>query len=267
MLGAIAGDVIGSVYEFHPVNCNWDEFPLLQPESSFTDDTVMTFAVANALRQIDSGEDLHELLIDSLHKYGKTWPNAGYGGRFGQWLRDGRREPYHSFGNGSAMRVAPVGWLTQTLAEAEYLAAITAEVTHNHPEGIKGAQAAAGAIFLARQGASKAEIRDYVARTYKYDLNRTLEQIRKTYGFNETCQETVPEAIIAFLESDNFEEAVRKAVWLRGDADTLGAITGSIAEAFYGGVPEPLATQVLQRLDDRLLQDYDDWNAWLKNGN
>ena len=263
MLGAIAGDVIGSVYEYHPVACNWDEFPLFTPESCFTDDTVMTVAVAHALRANADVARLKEEFIDALHNFGKTWPGAGYGDKFAQWLKFGRREPYNSFGNGSAMRVSPVGWRARSLEEAEKLAALSAEVTHNHPEGIKGAQATAGAIFLARQGRPKSEICDYVSAGYGYDLNRTLEQIRQTYSYDVTCQGTVPEAVIAFLESGDFEEAVRKAIWLRGDADTLAAITGAIAEAYYGGVPEAIATEVLNRLDAGLLQGYADWDAWL----
>ena len=263
MLGAIAGDVIGSVYEFHPVACHWDEFPLFTPKSCFTDETVMTVAVAQALSKNSDIAALPDDFIDAMHAFGKTWPKAGYGGKFAQWLKFGRREPYNSFGNGSAMRVSPVGWIAKSLDEAEKLAEMSAAVTHNHPEGIKGAQATAGAIFLARQGKAKSEIRDYVTGRYAYDLNRTLDQIRQTYRYDITCQGTVPEAIIAFLESGNFEEAVRKAIWLRGDADTLGAITGGIAEAFYGGVPEPIAIEVLNRLDAGLLQGYGDWIAWV----
>lgn len=263
MLGAIAGDVIGSVYEYHPVACNWDEFPLFTPESCFTDDTVMTLAVAHALRRNTEVAMLSEEFIDAMHNFGKTWPMADYGEKFAQWLMLGSREPYNSFGNGSAMRVSPVGWLARNLEEAEKLAELSAAVTHNHPEGIKGAQATAGAIFLARQSKSKPEIRDYVSGRYWYDLNRSLDQIRQTYRYDVTCQGTVPEAVIAFLESSDFEEAVRKAIWLRGDADTLAAITGAIAEAYYGGVPEAIAAEVLNRLDAGLLQGYTDWIAWL----
>lgn len=262
MLGAIAGDVIGSIYEFHPVKCDWDEFPLFTDKSVFTDDTVMSMAVGEALMQGKDTDNLREIIIDCLHSFGKGWPRAGYGAKFAQWLMFGKREPYNSFGNGSAMRVSPVGWVAESLEEAENLAAMTAEVTHNHPEGIKGAQATAGAIFLARQGRAKGDIKDYVSGKYNYNLDRTLAEIKKTYRYDITCQGTVPEAIIAFLESGNFEEAVRKAVWLGGDADTLGAITGSIAEAFYGGIPDRIAAETLLRLDDELQEKYTSWREW-----
>lgn len=259
MLGAIIGDMIGSVYEFHPVACDWREFPLFTPRSRFTDDTVMTFAVADALGKKEFAENPHDAMIDSMHKFGRKWPKAGYGGRFAAWLKTRSREPYNSYGNGSAMRVSPAAYAATGLAEAERLAKISAEVTHNHPEGIKGAQAAAAAIFLAREGKAKDDIRAYVSGKYGYDLNRTLEEIRRTYRFDVSCQGTVPEALIAFFESSDFEEAVRKAVWLRGDADTLAAITGSVAEAFYGGAPKDLATQTLRRLDPELRDCYENW--------
>lgn len=253
MLGAIAGDVIGSVYEFHSWQGNWDEFPLFTNKSRFTDDTVMTLAVVDALEKGENGGNLENLLVESMRDFGHKWRRAGYGNKFFQWLASDEPRPYNSFGNGSAMRVSPAGWAAQSLAEAEALAEKSAAVTHNHPEGIKGAQSVAGAIFLARCGKSREDIRDYVAGRYEYDLARTLEGIRAAnYHFNETCQGSVPEAIIAFLESGNFEEAVRKAVWLRGDADTQAAIAGSIAEAFYGGVPEEIARETLARLDDEL---------------
>lgn len=264
MLGAIAGDIIGSVYEFNPLQENWESFPLFSEKSRFTDDTVMTLAIAEALRRGYGKDGLHDMFIDSMHAMGKAWLTAGYGQRFYRWLIKRKRDPYNSFGNGSAMRVSPVGWVARTLAEAEGLAAMSAGVTHNHPEGIKGAQAVAGAIFLARSERSKAEIREYITGTYGYDLSRTLVDIRKNYRFDETCQGSVPEAIIAFLESGNFEEAVRKAVWLRGDADTQAAIAGSIAEAFYGGVPGHIASQALGRLDEELHKMYLAWNMWTK---
>lgn len=263
MLGAIVGDIIGSEFEFKPLEGEWDSFPLFSASSRFTDDTVMTLAVADALRRGYGKDGLHDLFIDSMHTFGRKWLTAGYGQRFYRWLIKHRRDPYNSFGNGSAMRVSPVGWVARSLAEAEALAAMSAGVTHNHPEGIKGAQAVAGAIFLARSGMSKDEISKYITETYQYDVSRTLDAIRKTYRFDETCQGSVPEAIIAFLESGSFEEAVRKAVWLRGDADTQAAIAGSIAEAFYGCVPAPIATMALERLDDDLYKKYLEWNMWL----
>lgn len=267
MLGAIAGDIIGSVYEWHPVQGHWTEFPLFTPKSRFTDDTVMTMAVANALRSVDDPANLRECFIDSMHAFGKRWPRAGYGGKFKRWLANGDREAYNSFGNGSAMRVSPAGWIASSLEEAERLALASAEVTHNHPEGIKGAQAVAGAIFLARAGKGKAEIKDYATMRHNYDLLRSLDKIRENYHFDVTCQGSVPEAITAFLESENFEEAVRKAIWLGGDADTQAAISGAIAEAFYGDVPYEIARKAIDILDDELYQDYLAWSSWLKTKN
>lgn len=264
MLGAIAGDIIGSRFEFAPLKTNWDEFDLFTERSFFTDDTVMTIAVADAFMNSADKKGFSDKLVDLMHDYGHRWPDAGYGGRFSSWIRQRKREPYNSFGNGSAMRVSPAGWLAKSLAEAEELAAASASVTHNHPEGIKGAQAVAGAIYLGREGKSKQEIRDYVSSRYNYDLSRSLDEIRENYCFDETCQGSVPEAIIAFMESSNFEDAVRKAVWLRGDADTQAAIAGSIAEAFYGGMPEHIATKSLQLLDTSLYQKYLQWDSWLK---
>lgn len=265
MLGAIAGDVMGSSYEFHPVEMesHWNDFPLFPPKSRFTDDTIMTLAVAEALKKSGGQENFSECLIDAMHSYGERWPHGGYGGKFRVWLKNKSRKPYNSYGNGSAMRVSPVAWAASTLEEAEDLAARTAAVTHNHPEGIKGAQAVAGAIFLARKGAGKDEIREYAEKRHGYDLSRPLAKIRPQYSFNETCQRTVPEAFAAFLESENFEDAIRKAIWLRGDADTLGAIVGSIAEAYYGGVPEEIASKTLELLDPDLRKIWRETWAWL----
>lgn len=268
MLGAIVGDVIGSVYEFHPVNkdSHWNDFPLFTPKSKFTDDTVMTLTLVDALAHMGSPEEFENRFIDSMHDFGKRWPHAGYGGRFRKWLKNASREPYNSFGNGSAMRVSPAGWDCATLAETEELARRSAAVTHNHPEGLKGAQAVAGCIFLARNAASKDELRNY-ASSLGYNLARPLAEIQHTYNFDETCQGSVPEAIIAFLESENFEDAIRKAIWLGGDADTQAAITGSIAEAFYQGVPEHLATPVLQILGEEAGALYRQGKTWLDNRN
>ena len=257
MLGAILGDIVGSPFEFDHNNYKHKDFPLLSEKSNFTDDTVMTVAVARGLiagqgnAQKTFAEVQHE-----MRRLGKAYPNAGYGGMFGRWLRAEHPQPYGSFGNGSAMRVAAAGWLFDTLDKTLEMAKVTAEVTHNHPEGIKGAQATAAAIFLARTGRSKPEIKQYVEQTFGYDLNRTCDEIRPTYHHVETCQETVPEAIIAFLESTSFEDALRNAVSLGGDSDTLACITGGIAEAFYG-MPQELRDETLKRLPDDLRATYE----------
>ena len=227
MLGAIIGDIVGSVYEWN--NIKTKDFPLFSERCFFTDDTVMTVAVADAL--LNGGTS--DAFIDAMKKFGRLYPNSGYGGRFAGWLSSDNREPYNSWGNGSAMRVAPCAWFADSLDEAESLAELSAAVTHDHPEGIKGARATAAAIYLARTGVTKAGIKDYIETKYGYDLSRTLDVIRPRYRFNESCQGTVPEAIIAFLESDGFEDAIRNAISLGGDSDTLAAITGGIAEAYY----------------------------------
>lgn len=264
MLGAIIGDMVGSPYEFHPWQGAAEAFPLFSPRSRFTDDTVMTVAVARALMQAYGQEQAcREAFIDAMHEYGRAYSRAGYGQRFFRWIVTGCREPYNSFGNGSAMRVSPVGWACDSLEETEHYAALSASVTHDHPEGIKGACATAAAIFLARDGAGRDAIRDYISFRYGYDLDRSLAEIRPSYRHKESCQESVPEAIIAFLESRSFEEAVRNAVWLGGDSDTQAAIAGSIAEAFYGGVPQELREAALARLDDRLRGDVTAWYGWL----
>lgn len=267
MLGAIIGDMAGSIYEFHSVKGEWIDFPLFTFTSRFTDDTVMTLAVADALRCAKNHDELYDMFILKMREYGKKWPKAGYGFRFLQWLMSEKMGPYNSFGNGSAMRVSAVGWLADSLEDAEELAALSAAPTHNHPEGIKGAQAVAGAIYLARTGKKRYDIRDYVGSRYGYNMSRSLEDIKQSYRFDMTCQGSVPEAIIAFLESEDFEQAIRKAIWLRGDADTQAAIAGSIAEAFYGRVPEDLAKSALMILDDGLKESYlKSWN-WLMEKN
>lgn len=265
MLGAILGDIIGSPYEFDWNNIKTTEFPLFGPRSEFTDDTVMTLAVAEGLMNSWDGteEEQEAAVCRSMRKYGRLYPDAGYGARFSYWLLDAGAGPYNSFGNGSAMRVSSVAWMYDELTAVEACAALTARVTHDHPEGIKGAQAAAAAIFLARTGAEKAAIRDYISQTYGYDLARTTDEIRPAYHHVESCQETVPEAIMAFLESTDFENALRLAVSLGGDSDTLTAITGSIAEAYYG-VPDELRLEALNRLDEPLLAVYKRWVAFLK---
>lgn len=245
LLGAIAGDIIGSVYEFSPQKST--NFPLFSAASQFTDDSVLTIAIADAIL---SGRSY----LDCVHSYAREYPGRGYGGYFLSWIYSDNPQPNNSFGNGSAMRVSAVGWAFETTEEVLREAEASAAITHNHPEGIKGAQAVALAIFRARTGSSKAEIRQEIFERFGYDLSPTLEEIRPTYRFNETCQETVPQAIIAFLESEDFEDAIRKAVSLGGDADTLAAITGSIAEAFYGSVPGEIITEIQQRLPGELWQ-------------
>lgn len=243
MTGAIAGDIIGSVYEFD--NIKTTDFPLFTNESDYTDDTIMTVAVADWLL---NGGDLAKV----MQRYGREYPypTGGYGGRFSGWLREKESQPYNSWGNGSAMRVSVVGWMFDSLEKTLEVAKETAVVTHNHPEGIKGAQATAAAIYLARTGKSKQDIKLYIETTFSYDLGRTCDEIRPFYRFNESCQGTVPEAIIAFLDSSDFENAIRLAVSLGGDSDTLACITGGIAEAFYG-IPEDIKLEVKKRIPEK----------------
>lgn len=257
MLGAIIGDIVGSVYEWN--NIKTKEFPLFSPDCFFTDDTVMTLAIAEGL--LNGGSD--KAFIKAMKEMGRMYPGAGYGSRFGSWLFSDEQSPYNSWGNGSAMRVSPVAWMFDTLEEVESYAEISASVTHNHPEGIKGAQATAASIFLARKGKTKQEIKVYVENTYGYNLSRALDEIRRNYTFNESCQETAPEAIIAFLGSVDFEDAIRNAVSLGGDSDTLAAITGSIAEAAYG-IPKEISNHALSLLDDVLLDVYKRYTKRLK---
>lgn len=237
MLGAIIGDIVGSVYEWN--NIKTKDFELFKPSCFFTDDTVMTIAVAKALlltreKQSKTNKKISfkREIVEQMQYFGKRYPNSGYGGMFSSWLVSHNPMPYNSFGNGSAMRVSPCGYIAVTLDEALLLAKASAEVTHNHPEGIKGAEATAAAIFLARCGKSKEEIKEYIEENY-YILDKTLDEIRPSYSFNETCQETVPQAIQAFLESVDFENEIRNAILLGGDSDTLATITGSIAWAYY----------------------------------
>jgi ADP-ribosylglycohydrolase len=240
MLGAIVGDIVGSIYEFN--NHRSKDFPLFGEDCKFTDDTVLTIAVADCL--MNNGN-----YTEYIKNYARKYTGRGYGGRFRQWISSESMEPYNSWGNGSAMRVSAVGFAYNDLEAVMNEAKRSAEVTHNHPEGIKGAQATAVAIFMARKGQSKEQIKAAIAQSFDYDLNRTVDQIRPTYIFNESCQGTVPEAIIAFLESTDFEDAIRNAISLGGDSDTLACITGGIAEAFYGGVPTDIAKKALSYLD------------------
>ena len=249
MYGAILGDIIGSPFEFDRGN-KTKEFPLFSKQSQFTDDSVMTIAVTEAL--MDAGENADEettcsCLIKSMKKWGQKYPNAGYGARFYHWVLSDDPKPYGSYGNGSAMRVSAAGWLYDTLERTLEVAEWTAKVTHNHSEGIKGAKATAGIMFMARTGATKAEIRKFVEDEIGYDLSRTCDEIRPGYHHDESCQKTVPEAITAFLESESFEDAIRTAVSLGGDTDTLACICGAMAEAYYG-VPEELKTECERRV-------------------
>lgn len=248
MLGAIAGDIIGSVYEgktgWHAVKTPHFE-PLFGPRARYTDDTVLTAAVADCLLH---GGDLAERLKD----YARAYPHAGYGGAFARWAESESRQPYGSWGNGSAMRVSPVGFAFDRLDEVLVRARWSAEVTHNHPEGIKGAQAVAAAIFLARAGETRDFIREYLERTFQYDLRGRLDDLRPNLGFEVSCQVSVPLAVLAFLESTDYESAVRLAVSLGGDADTLACMAGSIAQAYYGGVPAAIREQAVARLDEPL---------------
>ncbi len=250
MLGAIAGDIIGSVYEHH--NVLHKQFTLLSENAFFTDDTVLTIALADSILN-------RTPYVENLKAYYRRYPDAGFGGFFRQWACSDDTQPYHSFGNGSAMRVSPVGFafddLDTVLLEAERSAA----VTHNHPEGIKGAQVTAAAIWLARRKKEKTEIKNYIETTFGYDLGARLEDIRPTYRYSETCQGSVPQAIIAFLESTDYEDAIRNAISIGGDSDTIACISGGIAEAYYGGVPELIREFALERLDAPLKRILDDF--------
>jgi ADP-ribosylglycohydrolase len=243
MLGAIAGDIIGSVHEHTETKTT--DFELFVPESRFTDDTVLAVAVADCLV---NGLDY----VDAFHQYFIAYPNAGYGGRFFGWASSGDRDPYNSYGNGSAMRVPAVAYAFESLDDVLAEAERTAAVTHNHPEGIKGAQATAAAIFMARCGKTKQQIKESVEQMFGYNLSDSLDRLRPAYEFDVTCQGTVPAALLAFLESTGYEDALRKAISLGGDADTLACITGGVAEAYYGGVPPHIAGPAWAALDDRL---------------
>jgi len=256
MLGAIAGDTIGSPYEFAPKK-NVD-FPLFCTLSAFTDDTVLTIAIADVL--------LHDLdIIDTLKEYSRKYPNAGYGESYQRWIFSDSREPYNSWGNGSAMRTSPIGFFYNNVSDVLKAARVCAQVTHNHPEGVRGAQATSLCIFLARHGLSKNNIRKEVSKWFNYDLSKTIKEIRPKYIFDVSCQGSVPQSIIAFLESDDYEDAVRKAVSLGGDADTMACITGGIAEAFYGPIPENIALETRKRLPDDFLKIIDEFYEVIRN--
>ena len=256
MLGAIIGDTVGSVYEFN--NIKTTDFPLFDPRCNYTDDSILTMAVAEwLLTDPQHGMDtLETIFLDFAKKY--PCPMGGYGGGFSRWLfhpealgdygsrdfKPGTRHPYNSFGNGAAMRCSANGWMFDTLEKTERVAGLSAAITHNHPEGIKGAQSTAAAIFMARHGASKEEIRDYISAKYGYNLNRTCDEIRPVYDWDSSCQGTVPEAMVAFFDSTDFESAIRLAVSLGGDSDTLACITGGIAEAFYKDIPDDITLKI-----------------------
>ncbi len=255
MYGAVLGDIIGGPYEWH--NIKRKDFPLFSAHSDFSDDTVMSLAIAEALLQADErgvSDDekaTKDLIIDCMHEFGNRYPNVGYGGHFRQWILTRDREPYFSWGNGSAMRVSAAGWLYDDMHKTRLIAAWTAEVTHNHPAGIMGAEAIASAVYLARTGSSKDEIKQYIETEFGYDLGRTCDGIRPGYRFDVSCNGSVPEAIIAFLEGTDFEDCIRNAISLGGDSDTIGAMTGAIAEAFFG-VPDDLKQECDKRLPEDL---------------
>lgn len=281
MLGAIIGDIVGSVYEFD--NIKTKDFELFKPDCRFTDDTVMTCAVADAIMNGGSEKDF----ILSMKKYGRMYPHAGYGGRFRVWLRSMETKPYNSFGNGSAMRVSPCAWVMDCgfcartgMWPNRDLARLSASVTHNHPEGIKGALAVCDAIFMARfyfggwnieysnpidsdPDECKRRIKEHIENEYGYDLSMSLDEIRKNYEFDETCQGSVPQAIVAFLESTDFEDAIRNAISIGGDSDTIAAITGSIAEAAYG-ISEDMKEMALSYLDEPLKDVLRRWKKYMR---
>jgi len=283
MLGAIVGDTVGSVYEFN--NTKDYNFRLFTPNSIYTDDSVMSFAVAKWLLEDaeHTFEGLERAMVDFARQF--PCPMGGYGGGFHCWLfspdslfdydaKYGKapyvspagRHPYGSWGNGSAMRASACGWLFGTLEETERVAGISAQITHNHPEGIKGAQAAAAAIFLARNGKSKKEIKEYIENRFGYDLSGTWEEYHRTYGWESSCQGTVPPAIVCFLESEDFEDSIRKSVSIGGDSDTLACINGGIAEAFYGGVPKEIADRVIALLPQSFKDILEKMSARVKMG-
>lgn len=264
MYGAILGDIIGSPFEFDRGDKTKD-FKLFSRRSHFTDDSVMTLAVCEALLKVGQDatvKEIEDAVISSMQSWGRRYPHEGYGGYFRRWLTARHPEPYNSFGNGSAMRVSAAGWLYDSLEKTRVVAKATANVTHNHPEGIKGAEATASAIFMAINGSSKEEIKKYIENEFHYDLNRTLDEIRPSFHMDETCQKTVPEAIIAFLEAEDYEDAIRNAISLGGDTDTLGAITGSIAEAYYG-IPQTLITECRNRINKEMRDVLDEFDQTL----
>ncbi len=276
MIGAIIGDIVGSRFEFN--NHRSKKFELFTDKCKVTDDSIMTLAVAKAIMETEKNlkllsnnsvsnfyyyELLRRMTIRYMQEIGRKYPYCGYGGMFGHWIFSDNPKPYNSFGNGAAMRISPVGFIAATEEEARILSERITAVTHNHNEGIKGAEATVISIYMAKKRASKEEIRQEINENY-YNLNFTIDEIRDTYEFNETCQETVPQAIVAFLESNSFEDAIRTAISGGGDSDTLAAITGSIAEAYYG-IPEDIKEKALTYLDADLRSIYDEWCEFIKN--
>jgi ADP-ribosylglycohydrolase len=255
ILGAIAGDIIGSVYEWH--NVKTVDFDLFCRKSDFTDDSVLTLATMYAIIN-------QKNYMESYQLFGKNYPHRGYGGHFRSWIHSTRPEPYNSWGNGSAMRVSPVGWYCNSLDDVMAEAQKSAEVTHNHPEGIKGAQSTAAAIYMARTGKSKDEIKQFIIDTFGYNLDRKIDNIRPSYEFDVSCQGSVPEAIIAFLESTDFENAIRLAISIGGDSDTIACITGGIAEAYYQKTPDNIIENVLGILPQELLKIVEDFSKYRK---
>lgn len=276
MIGAIIGDIVGSRFEFN--NHRSKDFALFKDECFVTDDSIMTLAVAKAIMEtcrtfepsvVTSGfsDEFYSVLerntIRFMQEIGRKYPDCGYGSRFYQWIFSDNPRPYNSFGNGAAMRISPVGFVARSEEEAVKMAKVVTSVSHNHVEGVKGAEATVIAIFMARTGSSKEEIRSRITRDY-YELDFTLDEIRNTYEFNETCQGTVPEAIEAFLESTSFEDAIRNAISIGGDSDTLAAITGGLAEAYYG-VPTDMEEKALTYLDPLLRSIYDEWQNFIED--
>jgi len=260
MLGAIIGDIVGSRFEFN--NIRTKDFELFAKNCQVTDDSIMTLAVAKAILACDGDwSQLGRNAVKYMQEIGRKYPGCGFGGMFGKWVFSDKPAPYNSFGNGAAMRVSPCGFIARTEEEAILLSKKVTEVTHNHPEGLKGAEAVSVTVFMARNKLSKSDIKKRIEKDY-YTLNFTLDSIRDDYEFDETCQGTVPQAIVAFLESDSFEDAIRNAISLGGDSDTLAAITGSIAEVFYG-VPSDLKSEALTYLDRELLNIYKEWEKFI----
>ena len=264
MIGSIAGDIIGSIYEFHSIKTT--EFPLFVTESKFTDDSVLTLGIAKALlfrkksRKKYNENEIREIYKENIRSIGLRYPTAGYGGTFHNWLFMKIDKPYNSYGNGSAMRVSPIGFAFNSVEEVLNEAKYSAEITHNHPEGIKGAQAVALSILLARNGFKKNEIKNEIEKRFKYDLNKSVNDIRISYGFDITCQGTVPEAIITFLESKDYEDSIRQAISIGGDSDTIACINGGIAQAYYKKIPKDIITNVLNHLDSTLIKILIDFN-------
>lgn len=256
MIGAIIGDIVGSRFEWH--NCRRKNFTFFSPRCFPTDDSIMTLAIAKALMAcLPDYSDLSQQAVRCMQEVGRPYPKCGYGGRFYSWMYSDNPKPYGSYGNGAAMRVSACGFIARSLEEAKMLSKAVTEVTHNHPEGIKGAEATTVAIYMARTGCSMEEIRQVIHQQY-YPMDFTLDSIRNTYKFNETCQQTVPQALMAFFESTSFEDAIRNAISIGGDSDTLAAITGGIAQAYWG-VPAELERKALTYLDTRLLSIYQDF--------